>query len=61
MSNPVLSVQSANSQSQADQTTKQQPKKPETAKQNTAPQDTVNISKAAQQAQANSAKAAPHR
>jgi hypothetical protein len=57
MSNSIHSLQSANAQTQTEQTV-QPPKKPLATTQNPVPQDTVTISKASQQAQAGAIKPA---
>jgi hypothetical protein len=55
MSNPIHSVQSADTQAQAEQSI-QPPKKPQVATQQAISQDTVTVSKASQQALAANSK-----
>jgi hypothetical protein len=57
MSNSIHSLQTESAQAQTEQTV-QPPKKPQIATQTSIPQDKVTISKASQQAQAGSTKAA---
>ena len=57
MSNSVHSLQSAQAQTQTEQTV-QAPKKPQVVNQTAVQKDTVTVSKAAQQALANNAKPA---